>query len=248
MRDLFGRLFRLLIVILLGPLICSCSVEAFSFLSTNLDFHSLDSFLIGLIGYMLVYGAILFGHGRLYSHVQFLMTLRHELTHSVTAMLAGRRIDELVVRNPAARSGEKTTSFVKYLDAGGGSSLISLAPYYFPLLTIPLLPLRFCVLSWAREVVDFLIGFTLAFHYASLVEELFGQRFGLGQTDITRTGVIVSYVLIGFLNLLSLATVKAVLHNDWPTVDRLTSILVRSREWYRPVLEELKRRGLLFGG
>lgn len=248
MRNLFGQLIRHIIVFLLLPLICSCGMEALSFLSSHLNLRSLDSFVIGFICYVLAYGGISLTRGQFYSHFHFLRTVRHELTHSIAAMLAGRRIDEMVVVNPADKDpGETVISFVRYANLSGPSSLISLAPYYLPLFTIPLLPLRFCVFSWIREVIDFLIGFTLAFHYISVMIELLGQKFGLDQPDITKTGVIPSYILIGFFNVLSLATIKAVLHNDWPTGDQLRNALTTSWEWYMLILEKLRRYGLFSG-
>lgn len=241
MENLFVRFIRLFILLLLAPFICSCSLEAFSFLFSNLDLGSLDSFGIGFVVCILVYAGTSQTRGPIYSDFQFIMTLRHEMTHAVALMLAGGRIDRMEVVNRAERPGQEVISVVQPSSPVGLKSWIALAPYYFPLLTIPLLPLRFCVLSWVREVLDFLIGFTLGFHYTSLMDELLGQRFGLGQTDITETGVISSYVVIGFFNLLSLATVKAVLHNDWPTGGQLRSTLVRSWDWYMLILQELRR-------
>ncbi len=241
MKQLLGKLIRLLILLVLAPLICSCSLEALSFLSSNLDLLSLDWFAIGFVVCVLVYAGASYTRGRICSDFQFLRTLRHELAHAVTAMLTGGRIDRMEIVNPVERPGEIAVSAVEYASPVGPVSLISLAPYYLPLFTIPLLPLRFFVISWVREVIDFLIGFTLGFHYVSFMDEFLGQRFGLGQTDIRKTGAIFSYVIIGFFNLLSLATVKAVLHNDWPARDQLTRALVRGWEWYVLILQELRR-------
>jgi hypothetical protein len=255
MRKLLGRLLKPLIPLLLialTPAICSCSAEMLVFLSSDIDFGSLDFFLIGLACYVLLYGAILYTGGQLRSHLQFIRLLRHELAHAVTTMLFGGRVREMLVVNPVENPGVDS-----YVDPRGLSSLLGplvyLSPYYLPIFTIPLLPVRFLVSSWGRELIDFLIGFTLAFHYVSLIDELLRRRFGLGQTDVRRTGVILSYVVIGLFNLFSLATIKAVLHEQWPDVaDHFSEFFNRSLGVYTSIyafiLEQLSALGLPPGG
>jgi hypothetical protein len=245
MRNLLGKLVKLFLLIILAPLICSCTMETLLFLSANLDFGSLGFFFIGLVSYALLYGAILYTGGRLYSHLVFLRTLRHELTHSIAGMFFGKRIDEMLVVNPASRAGT-VTSHVTYLDSSGLDSLVTLAPYYIPLFTLPLLPLRFFVDSWPRAVIDFLIGFTLAFHYAALIDELLMQRFGLRQPDITNTGMMFSYVIIGLMNLIFLAIIKAVIDQQWPNTEHFVSFLRRGWGSYLLIFQQLK--SLFFRG
>jgi hypothetical protein len=246
MRNLLSRLFKLFLLLLLAPLFFSCAVETLLFLSSDLDIGSLDFFLIGFVSYVLLHGAILYAPGgRLYSNLQFIRTLRHELTHSIAGMFFGRRIDEMLVINPVGKTGA-VISHVKYIGSSGLDSLITLAPYYLPLFTIPLLLLRFLTASWGRELVDFLIGLTLAFHYASLVDELLLQGFGLRQKDITHTGVIFSYAVIILFNLLFLALIKAVLHEHLPNAEYITGFLRRSWESYLFIFQQL--RSLLPGG
>jgi hypothetical protein len=72
------------------------------------------------------------------------------------------------------------------------------------------------------------------------------QRFGLNQPDITKTGMIFSYVVIGLMNLIFLAIIKAVMHQQWPATDYFTDFIRRSWESYLLIFQQL--RGLLFGG
>jgi hypothetical protein len=245
MRNALGKLVRLFLLIILAPLICSCTTETLLYLSTNLDLGLLGFFFVGFVFYALLYGAILYTGGQLYSHLLFLRTLRHELTHSVAGMFFGRQVDEMLVVNPAGRAGT-VSSHVTYLNTSGLDSLITLAPYYVPLFTIPLLPLRFFVDSWPRALIDFLIGFTLAFHYAALIDELLMQRLGLRQPDIANTGMAFSYVIIIVMNLIFLAIIKAVIDQQWPSADHLTRFFTRSWESYLLILRQL--RNLLVGG
>ena len=248
MRRLLERLLRpftFLLVILLAPMLCACSTEMLLFLASDIDFGALDWFLVGFVCFVLVYGAILYTGGAFQSHLHFIRLLRHELTHSVTTMISGGRVREMLVVNPIEKPG--TNSYVDSLGLGGLiSPFVYLSPYYLPLFTIPFLLLRYFVDPPIQQAVEFLIGFTLAFHYTSLIDELLKQRFGLGQADIRKTGVILSYVVIGILNLLSLVVIKAVLQEKWPTADNLTSFITRTQEYYMFIIDQVRR--LIPGG
>lgn len=248
MRRLLERLlkpFTFFLVILFAPMICACSAEMLLFLASDIDFGLLDWFLIGFVCYALVYGAILYAGGAFQSHLHFIRLLRHELTHSITTMISGGRVREMLVTNPIEKPG--TDSYVDALGLGGLiSPFVYLSPYYLPLFTIPFLLLRYLVAPPIQQAVEFLIGFTLAFHYTSLIDELLKQRFGLGQTDIRKTGVLLSYVVIGILNLLSLVIIKAVLQEKWPNADNLTSFITRTQAYYMFVINQVRR--LLPGG
>jgi len=247
MRNLLQQLLWFLVVILLAPLIWACSVEAFSFVFSNLDFGSLDWFLLGITGCVCVYGAVRFTQGKLYSHFQFIRNLRHELTHSVATITTGGNVHEMLVVNPVYNSGAEKPH-VSSSGLGCLSCLTALAPYYLPLFTIPPLIMRIFLPSTLPKAVEFLIGFTLAFHFISFLEEFVGQKFGLGQSDITNTGVLVSYILIAFFNLVSWVVIKAALHDEWPTLDRLWNALEKGRESYGVLFETLKSYIRLFAG
>lgn len=248
MRNLLERLLRpftFLLVILFAPMICACSVEMLLFLASDIDFGTLDWFLIGFVCYALVYGAVLYSGGAFQSHLHFIRLLRHELTHSITTMISGGRVREMLVVNPIEKPG--TDSYVDALGLGGLiRPFVYLSPYYLPLFTIPFLLLRYLVPPPIQQAIEFMIGFTLAFHYTSLIDELLKQRFGLGQADIRRTGIILSYAVIGVLNLLSLVVIKAVLHEKWPSTDYLTRFITRTQEYYMFIIDQVRR--LIPGG
>jgi hypothetical protein len=255
MRNLLGRLFKpitILLLFLLGPAIYSCSMETLAFLSKNLNIGALDFFAIGFVCYFLLHGAIWYTQGQLHAHLQFIRVLRHELTHSVAAMLLGKPIDEMLIINPMMNPD--STSYARWLNPSYVLDwLVYLAPYYLPFFTLPLLPLRLVLSSFAGEAIDFLIGFSLAFHYVSVIYELLLQRLGQRQGDIRRMGCIFSYVVIILFNLFSLALVKAVLHQQWPDVAfHLSRFFEKSGGLYANiialVLRQLRAIGLLPGG
>jgi hypothetical protein len=255
MRNLLGRLFKpitILLLLLFLPAIYSCGMETLAFLSWNLDIGSLDFFAIGFVCYFLLHGAIWYTQGQLQAHLQFIRVLRHELTHSFAAMLLGKPIDEMLIINPV--TSPDSTSYARWLNPSYVLDwLIYLAPYYLPFFTLPLLPLRLVLSSFAGEAIDFLIGFSMAFHYVSVIYELLLQRLGQRQGDVRRMGCIFSYVVIILFNLFSLALVKAVLHQQWPDVALYFSgFFERSRELYAGIitfaLQQLRAVGLLPGG
>jgi hypothetical protein len=255
MRNLLSRLFKpitILLLLLLGPAIYSCGLQTLAFLSWNLEIQALDFFAIGFVCYFLLHGAVWYTEGQLQAHLQFIRVLRHELTHSFAAMFLGKPINEMLISNPAINPG--AASHAKWLNASYVLDwLVYLAPYYLPLFTLPLLPLRLVLSSFAGEAIDFLIGFSMAFHYVSLVYELLLQRLGQKSGDVRRIGCLFSYVVIILFNLLSLALVKAVLHQHWPNVgEHLGGFLEQSREMYRGtitfVLQQLRALGVLSGG
>jgi hypothetical protein len=248
MRRLLERLlkpFTFFLLILLAPMICACSTEMLLFLASDIDFGLLDWFLVGFVCFALVYGAILYTGGVFQSHLHFIRLLRHELTHSVTTMLTGGRVREMLVANPIEKPG--TNSYVDALGLGGLiGPFVYLSPYYLPLFTLPFLLLRYLVASPIQQAIEFMIGFTLAFHYTSLIDELLKQRFGLRQTDIRKTGVMLSYVVIGVLNLFSLVIIKAVLYEKLPSTDHFTNFISRTQEYYTFIVQQI--RGLIPGG
>ena len=106
---------------------------------------------------------------------RFLITVEHESTHALFALLTGHRI--LSFHASMGKGGQ-----VRF--EGGGNWLIVVAPYFFPtaaLLTFVLaylLPLQW-LLPWSR----LLLGAALAYHVVSTYRETHKD-----QTDIQQLG------------------------------------------------------------
>jgi len=90
---------------------------------------------------------------------------------------------------------------------------VALAPYFLPLFTLPLLLLRPVVPPPFDKVIDFLIGFTLAFHYVRLYNDLKTE-----QTDITKTGTIFSVFFAVAMNLVFLVVILAVVTGQYSMI------------------------------
>lgn len=188
-----GKLIRFLASLLLIPFVYAFAHEAYSFVTLNVKAHSISWFIYGFFGYVLVYGFVL------WRKIAFLEIFEHELGHALVGLLFFRDIQKFEV-HPGGGSVELV----------GGNSLIRLAPYYLPVFTIPLLIIKPLVSPSIRDVANFLIGFTLAFHYTSLLKE-----FNLRQEDIKETGLVFSLCVTCIMNIIVLVIILCVVIDDY---------------------------------
>ncbi|MBN1136254.1 MAG: hypothetical protein JXM73_06700 [Anaerolineae bacterium] len=106
-----------------------------------------------------------------------------------------------------------------------------LAPYYFPVFTIPLLLIKPVVSTSLRNVMDLLIGFTLAFHYLSTV-----RRGFYGQIDVKTMGRIFSTIVTLALNVVWLVIILCVVTNNYAgIVTYFKSSLIRALGIYKAI-------------
>ena len=92
-------------------------------------------------------------------------------------------------------------------DKGKGNWLISLAPYFFPTLTVPIVIYLLVVHGATPEWVDTLLGATMAYHITSTWRET--HR---GQTDLKKVGFIFAFLFLPAANLAFLGAVLAFAH------------------------------------
>ncbi len=118
---------------------------------------------------------------------KFLITLEHESTHAIFAMLTWHRI--VGFRTSVKRGGE-----VRFL--GRGNWLITVAPYFFPtaalLLFLAAFFLPFPGLPWP----SFLLGVALGYHFASTYRETHRD-----QTDIQILGLTFCWLFLPAANI-----------------------------------------------
>jgi hypothetical protein len=113
------------------------------------------------------------------------------------------------------------------------SPLTALAPYYLPLFTIPFLILKPFVYPEWRGLVDFFIGFTLCFHYVAFLKD-----FRLKQSDITKTGILFSFAITVFLNVVILVVILCVVINCYSCIlDYFKASIVGAVDAYKAALE-----------
>jgi hypothetical protein len=201
------------------PLLAAFSYEALLFI-VGLKFEEVQFFLLGAVIYLFLY--VIFLKGK----IRFLETLEHELTHAAASIALVKMPTKLVVDVEKGGMVERPK----------GCFLISLAPYFLPLFTLPLLLLKPIVPAPFDNVVDFLIGFTLAFHCVQVINSL-----RVEQTDITKTGTIVSVPLLVFLNLIFLVVILAVVSGNYGGIlDYFQASWERTKEFYNWAIELVK--------
>jgi len=223
------RLFNLALTILLAPALYAFTYEGVLYLASVFTFDSTKWFLTGavlsLVGYVFL----------LYGNIGFIEHLLHELEHAMVSFLFTFQLPRRMEVDPLLGSA------VVVADRG---CLTALAPYYFPLLTVPFLIFK-AVLYWLLKgslplyvaiPLDVLIGATLMFHYVTTLGE-----FRLIQTDIRRSGIIPSLVLVLFLNFMFLVlTVTVVTGSYTEFVEYLRVALGTTVDSYKAAFEFLK--------
>lgn len=167
-----NQLLYFLVFLLLIPLLFSFWVEGLSLIASILDLPALKWFGFGLLVSVFIGGL---SNGTVASFIEAAM---HELTHaSVGSPLMGE-----VTYMEAKSQGESVTKF------GDGCNpifpFVALAPYYFPLLTVPFLlvePIAAHLSATAKHVVDFLIGSTLGFqkHSSAFIRRTWSKLVSL---------------------------------------------------------------------
>jgi hypothetical protein len=215
------KLIRLVLLILFIPAILAFARQAGSFALQRIPLLPANLASYGFLCYVLLYLLVL------RSGKAFAQLFEHELGHLFLAKLFWRRILRFSV------DAERGKGEVAY--EPGSNSLITLAPYYFPVFTIPLLMAKPVLYPRFDRAFDFLIGLTLAFHYVGLLRE-----FRLRQDDIKRVGLLFSIGVTFFLNLLFLVLSAGVILNDYlALVDYYAGALARVPETYEAVLSGL---------
>ena len=212
-----GKLLRFLFLIPSLPLIYAFSHEALLFF-TQIEWKDTLFFLLGMVVYVLLYAVAFAGN------IGFLETLEHELTHAGASLATLKMPGRLVVEP----GGGETVA--------RGCFLVALAPYFLPLFTLPLLLLKPVVPPPFDRVIDFLIGFTLAFHYVRLYNDL-----KTTQTDITRTGTIFSFFFSVVMNLIFLVVILAVVTGRYAMIpEYFKTSWERTKATYQTVYEFIR--------
>lgn len=214
------RLLRLFVLTLLAPLAFALVYEAYQFLRSGISLEDVQWFLYGLGLYFLLYIT------PLRERIRFLEVLEHELAHT-TGSLAFLKVRTRLEADYA--KGGKVVSV-------RGDFVTTLAPYYLPLATIPLLLIKPLTSDTFSNVLDFVIGFTLAFHYGGLVRE-----FRFKQPDIKDTGRVFSTIITFVFNVVWLVIILSVVTENYSSIlEYFRDVFARTRAMYALILEGLR--------
>lgn len=165
---------------------------------------------------------------------RFLITLEHESTHALFAMLSLHRI--VGFRASLGRGGE-----VRF--TGRGNWLISVAPYFFPTLALLLFLIAYLLPFPGLPWQSFLLGVALGYHVVSTVRETHRD-----QTDLKDLGMLFCYLFLPAANLAVVGLLVSYahagsegtslwIHSAWEPIELLSDWVRESVNQVRPVSE-----------
>lgn len=190
------KLLKLLVSPLLIPFVFASSLEAVLTIGESATLDQFKWILAGSVGFLVLTPVLLS------QNLNFLRIFEHETGHMLTHLMFFRTIDEFTANG---NKGE-----VKSRGPAPIGWITSLAPYYLPVFTLPLLLARPFVAPAVLPAVDLSIGVTMGFHYYGLLEE-----FGTHQSDIQKHTLPFSFLVVFLFNVWVLILVSAVVLEDF---------------------------------
>lgn len=168
------KFFRVALFILFAPLLYAFVAQTFLYLFSHFGELWANWFIYGVIFYIALYAVFL------WAKMDFLETFEHELGHTVVAFLFLKRVIHFSVE----ATGRGKMVYLTKPDSFG-RTLITMAPYYLPVLTLPFLIIKPFMMTSAHKAINFFLGLTLAFHFVALAKEFRPQI----QSDIQEVGL-----------------------------------------------------------
>lgn len=151
-------------------------------------------------------------------------TIEHEMTHAIFALLTFHNVTDL----RAEYEGGGQMSF----RGGKGNWLITIAPYFFPTLSVGIIIVAVITYIITGQVVSWLnlaLGFTIGYHFLEVLFEIHAE-----QTDLKKVGYLFALLFIPAANLLSYALIFAFVDKG------LTGSLHFCKIWYYISVNDLR--------
>lgn len=148
------------------------------------DLETLILFFCSFLGAIIVFGT---------SKIPRLRTFLHESKHAVLVILTGNKLKEF---KAAKDTGH--VSYDLYTDRIHLGPFITLAPYFFPLFSLPIFIVAIIAGDWYSELFIVLLSFSLGLDIITALQELHPH-----QSDLQRIvgGRWFAYLFIGGVNL-----------------------------------------------
>jgi hypothetical protein len=220
------RLIKWVLSPLLLPLVAAAGYEAYFFAKHELDFTAVRWAAMGALVYLLTLPLFII------FNLTFLHLFEHELGHLLTNIAIGRRI---VSFSASVANGE--SGMVKSEGVFGLGCFTTLAPYFLPVFTLPMLVMRLVLLEEVRPILDAVIGWSLAFHFHGVLRE-----FRPDQDDIHRQTYLFALELTVLFNLVLVMGVFALLAEDTSIfVEYLARVSERAQIWYVEIADYLQQ-------
>lgn len=204
----------------------------FSYFFIPLAFHTLSSAPSSVLRtFGTVAASVLVFYGIfLRRRSDFWQTLFHEITHAFFAVLTLNKITGILATD--GRGGE-------ILYRGKSNWLISLSPYFFPIHTLPLIILLYLVSAQYNFHVKIAIVSSYTFFLITAV-----KQFSIRQTDVTKSGVIYSFIMVPLLNTYSIFYILYILIFSDGTSKYVSLLKLTLDNNFIPLLEALALRTL----
>jgi len=156
-------------------------------------------------------------------HADFWMTFFHELTHALFAMTFNNK-----VLNFQVTAGEGGA----VQGVGKGNWAISLSPYFFPVHTVILMLVStIASYSW-QAYLNLFVAVSYAFYLLTQKRDL-----GFHQTDLRKTGILYSTIMIIELNLIFLLILIFFLQGDLAELTRFIGMI--GNDHFRTMMDHL---------
>ena len=141
---------------------------------------------IGMVAFVIV-AAILFR-----KNLDIMQTMTHEGAHMlVGGLFLRKKIYEFNAKaSETLTQNDNTLGFVSS-NARSANLFSTLAPYMLPYLTFAMILFRLMIKNECLPIIDFIIGFTLMFHFTCWKKDMRPD-----QSDLQRCGVFRSYLFI----------------------------------------------------
>lgn len=192
MKKLITTTARLMLNLLLPFLAVGFGREALLLLrGITLTAPRPSAFLLGAGGFIPLWFV---GQRLMPRVVSYLTTLEHELTHILVGLLF--LIRPVSIRVTTTKGGEVVLT--------GSNIWITLAPYFLPTISFPLLPFVWLAGNKGERILLTLLGASVVYHLLSTWSEV-----GIVQSDFRKAGILQSVWLIPVANLICYGMILA---------------------------------------
>jgi hypothetical protein len=156
----------------------------------------------------------------------FFSTFEHELTHAIFAWLCLQRVTRFEASDGSDRSTEShAKGYLGVVHLSGTNWLISIAPYFFPTL---LLPLYWVAWFTPPPGLLALVGVICAYHITSTYRET-----GLHQTDLKQVGYLFAFMFLPTANILIYAaSLYYFMHGYHVARQYVFNVFIATFEWF----------------
>jgi hypothetical protein len=186
--------FKTLLLIIAVPALAGYGLALYSVICSALDHSSHARLGLAMVPAGMILWLLL---GRF---LRFFHVFEHEVTHLVTGLIFFIQPRQLV----ASESGG-------HMEMYGNNFIVSLAPYFVPLLSLVLMVLMPLLDSTVSFYACGMLGLATGYHFITNLQE-----FSLQQPDIRSHGLVFSTLICLLGNVVALGAIAGFFQQSWP--------------------------------